>query len=135
MPGSSLWLLPPSSHALQPVFTSLIRKTSSIFNSPHLFIPHITLTSSVSPSTYEPDPQRWLDNLALPSLESEPSVHVGFKGLESKDIFVKKLYVQVEKPGLEKLARVTRMTVAGYEDPEVAKKWVEEEYKPHLSLL
>jgi 2',3'-cyclic-nucleotide 3'-phosphodiesterase len=68
-------------------------------------------------------------------LESEPSVHVGFKGLESEDIFVKKLYVQVEKPGLEELARVARMTVAGYEDPEVAKKWVEEGYKPHLSLL
>jgi len=135
MPGSSLWLLPPSSHTLQPVFTSLIRKTSSIFNSPHLFIPHITLTSSISPSTYEPDAQKWLNSLVLPSLESEPLVHVGFKGLESENIFFKKLYVQVEKPGLEELARVTRMTVAGYEDPEVARKWVEEEYKPHLSLL
>jgi 2',3'-cyclic-nucleotide 3'-phosphodiesterase len=135
MPGSSLWLLPPSSHALQPVFTSLIRKTSSIFNSPHLFIPHITLTSSISPSTYEPDPQKWLDGLILPSLEFESSIHTEFKGLESEDIFFKKLYVQIEKPGLEELAHVTRMTVAGYEDPGVARKWVEEEYKPHLSLL
>jgi 2',3'-cyclic-nucleotide 3'-phosphodiesterase len=132
MPGSSLWLLLPSNHPLQPVFETLIKKTSAHFNSPHLFIPHVTLTSNIDPSSYEPNPQKWINDLEFPASQD---VVVRFQNLQSEYIFVKKLYVQVEKPGLEKLARIARTAVSGYGDLETAKTWVDREYRPHLSLL
>jgi 2',3'-cyclic-nucleotide 3'-phosphodiesterase len=112
---------------------TLIKKTSAHFGSPHLFIPHITLTSNIDPSSYGSDPQKWINDLEFPASEA---VVVKFqKNLQSEDIFVKKLYVQVEKPGLEKVARIARTTVSGYGDLQTARTWVEQEYRPHLSLL
>ncbi|KAF2120901.1 2',3'-cyclic-nucleotide 3'-phosphodiesteras-like protein [Lophiotrema nucula] len=134
MPGSSLWLLPPPSSPLNSLLTSLIAQTSSHFSSPHLFIPHVTLTSSISPSTYASDPQAWLDSLPLPP---SSSVSVTFGELESRDIFVQKLFILVKKDGVKELGKVCRRVVNGYDDKDGlgAEKWAEDEYMSHLSLL
>lgn len=133
MPGSSLWLLPPKSHPLNDILSSLIDQTSSRFSSPHKFIPHVTLTSEISPSTYSSDPQKWLDSLQLPT----PSlVQVRFEKLASEDVFVRKLYIKCNKTeGLEKLAARCRLKVVGFEGEDIATNWAMEKYNPHLSLL
>jgi 2',3'-cyclic-nucleotide 3'-phosphodiesterase len=129
MPGSSLWLLPPSEHPLNNLLTTLIDQTSQLFNSTHLFLPHITLTSDISPSKYGTEPQKWLEILPLPSSKD---VHVNFEKLASEDVFFRKLYIKCAKSGLVDLGRVCRVEVDG--DTE-AKKWAEEMYMPHCSLL
>jgi 2',3'-cyclic-nucleotide 3'-phosphodiesterase len=133
MPGSSVWLLPPSSHPLNSILSSLIQQTSSRFHSTHHFIPHITLTSEISPSTYSHNPQAWLDELHLPP---GSDVEVKFENLASEDVFVRKLYIKCQKlDGLKKLAVACRRQVEGFGDEEQAVGWVEEKYAPHLSLL
>ncbi|KAF2131658.1 hypothetical protein P153DRAFT_365228 [Dothidotthia symphoricarpi CBS 119687] len=130
MPGSSLWLLPPPSHPLNTLLPSLIKSTSSHFASPHTFLPHITLTSDIPPSTYAADPQTWLDGLALPAGKD---VQVKFEGLGSEAVFFRKLYVKCEKNGgMKMLGRVCRQEIDGEEEVE---KWVEGVWTPHLSLL
>ncbi|KAF2472053.1 2',3'-cyclic-nucleotide 3'-phosphodiesterase [Lindgomyces ingoldianus] len=132
MPGSSLWLLPPADHPLNSILSSLIQETSSHFNSPQLFIPHITLTSEISPSTYLPDPQAWLDHLKLPAGKD---VRVKMGRLQSEDVFVRKLYSKVEKQGVVEIAKLARTVVAGFNEDEGAQRWANEKYGPHLSLL
>ncbi|KAF2996624.1 hypothetical protein E8E13_002107 [Curvularia kusanoi] len=133
MPGSSLWLLPPENHPLNQKLITLIEQTASAFGSSDLFIPHVTLTSDlVSPSSYGSEPQKWLDNLALPAADS---VHVIFEKLQSEDIYFRKLYIKCQKAeGLKALAAVCRKQV-GHEDEVTARKWAEENYNPHVSLL
>jgi 2',3'-cyclic-nucleotide 3'-phosphodiesterase len=132
MPGSSLWLLPPEDHPLNALLTSLISQTSTHFSSPHLFIPHVTLTSDISPSVYSPDPQQWLENIEFPATNP---IRVKFGKLNSENVFVRKLYIQVSKDGMGEIAKATRKKVEGYQDESVAQKWAELEYGPHLSLL
>ncbi|KAF2197858.1 2',3'-cyclic-nucleotide 3'-phosphodiesteras-like protein [Delitschia confertaspora ATCC 74209] len=133
MPGSSLWLLPPSDHPLTDIITTVIKKTAAQFNSPHLFIPHITLTSEISPSAYGSDAQSWLN--ALPFLSAK-YVRVRLGKLESQEAFFKKLYSRVEKnEGVKGLGKVARMAVEGFEGEDVAEMWVQEKFMPHLSLL
>ncbi|CBX92897.1 similar to 2',3'-cyclic-nucleotide 3'-phosphodiesterase [Plenodomus lingam JN3] len=133
MPGSSLWLLPPPTHPLHTLLPTLISQTSSHFHSPHRFLPHITLTSEISASSYSSDPQAWLDALHLPSTDG---VVITFQQLASEDVFVRKLYVQCAKTaGVRDLARVCRQEVEGFGEEEVAKGWAEQQYNPHLSLL
>ncbi|KAF2189613.1 2',3'-cyclic-nucleotide 3'-phosphodiesteras-like protein [Zopfia rhizophila CBS 207.26] len=132
MPGSSLWLLPPKSHPLNSLLSSLIERTAKHFNSPHLFIPHVTLTSEISPSIYSADPQSWLDQIKFPA-GSEVKVKLG--KLNSEDVFVRKLYSTIEKSGVREIGKVARTVVKGYEDDIKAQQWVEEKYGPHLSLL
>jgi 2',3'-cyclic-nucleotide 3'-phosphodiesterase len=132
MPGSSLWLLPPAKHPLTNVLSTAIKQISAHFNSPHLFLPHVTLTSEISPSAHSPDPQAWLDILKLPPAKD---VRVRLGRLESQDVFFKKLYSRVEKDGVSELAKVARGTVQGFEEEDVATGWVEEKYMPHCSLL
>ncbi|KAF2804792.1 2, 3 cyclic phosphodiesterase [Mytilinidion resinicola] len=132
MPGSSLWLLPPSSHPLNLLLTSLISKTNARFNSPYTFLPHVTLTSDIPSSAYSSDPQAWLDELAK-NFPPAADVSVQFEKLEVGSIFVKKITVRVRKDGVRGLAETARGVVeAG--DGE-AEKWAEEAYLPHLSLL
>ncbi|CAI6247256.1 unnamed protein product [Periconia digitata] len=131
MPGSSLWLLPPQSHPLTPLLTQLIRQTSSHFNSPHLFIPHITLTSEIDPRTYEPSPQEWLDS--LPLLNSREVV-VRLGQLCSEDVFFRKLYSLVQKnDAITELGRLARENVQKEEGDKA--DWAKNTYMPHLSLL
>jgi 2',3'-cyclic-nucleotide 3'-phosphodiesterase len=133
MPGSSLWLLPPADHPLTQVLSALIAKTSSKFNSGIRFIPHVTLTSEISPSTYGSDPQAWLDSLHL---LSGNDVQVEFQGLGSEDVLVRKLYIKCGKTeGLKQLARLSRQQVDGFEEEGKANDWMEERYMPHLSLM
>lgn len=134
MPGSSLWLLPPEAHPLNEVLVSLIKRTASRFGSYDLFIPHITLTSDlVSPSSYGPEPQQWLDSLDLPA---GGDVQVEFDRLDSEDVYFRKLYIKCKKTGgLKALATVCRQQVANHEGQETARKWAEETYNPHVSLL
>jgi 2',3'-cyclic-nucleotide 3'-phosphodiesterase len=134
MPGSSLWLLPPASHPLQSLLTSLIKETSERFASPHLFVPHVTLTSEIDPSVYGgvDQSQEWLDGLAFPKA-GEVVVKLG--NLDSEDVFVRKLYVRVEKEGVRGLGVVARRCVKGFEEEGEAERWARERYMPHLSLL
>lgn len=134
MPGSSLWLLPPESHPLNEKLITLINRTASHFGSKDLFIPHVTLTSDlVKPSSYGPEPQRWLDSLDLPA---GGDVKVEFEKLSSEDVYFRKLYIKCQKTkGLKALATVCRKQVGGYEDERIARKWAEETYNPHASLL
>ncbi|KAL6706461.1 hypothetical protein ACN47E_005400 [Coniothyrium glycines] len=132
MPGSSLWLLPPPAASQNPLFP-LIEKTSARFGSPHRFLPHITLTSELLPSTYGSDPQGWLDSLELPAGED---IRVRYEKLDSENVFFRKLYIKCAKTsGVEELAMRCRQKVEGFGDAQTAQTWVAESYKPHLSLL
>ncbi|KAL1792037.1 hypothetical protein ACET3X_009788 [Alternaria dauci] len=133
MPGSSLWLVPPADHPLNEVIPRLIDRTSKQFNSPHRFLPHVTLTSEISPSKYGADPQAWLESLDLPSRQD---VHIKFERLGSEDVFFRKLYIKCEKGvGIKKLAQQCRKHVDGFEDETNTMAWAEEQYMPHLSLM
>ncbi|KAI4945949.1 2',3'-cyclic nucleotide 3'-phosphodiesterase [Alternaria rosae] len=133
MPGSSLWLLPPADHALSEVLPRLIDKTSKQFGSPDRFIPHVTLSSNITASKHEPDPQAWLDSLDLPPIKD---VLVKFERLGSEDVFFRKLYIKCEKSeGIRQLAKQSRKQVDGFEEESKAKVWAEDEYNPHLSLM
>jgi 2',3'-cyclic-nucleotide 3'-phosphodiesterase len=133
MPGSSLWLLPPKSHPLNSILSGLVQQIPSRFDSPHRFLPHLTITSEISPSTYSSDPQAWLDSLNLPSA---CTVQVRFGKLASEDVFVRKLYITCAKgEGLEGLAVLCRQEVEGFKDKKLAEAWANEKYIPHLSLM
>lgn len=132
MPGSSLWLLPPPEHPLTTILTSLIQTTSERYESPHLFIPHVTLTSEIEPSTYQENPQEWLDSLPFPQ---GAEVRVNLGRVQSENVFVRKLYLTVEHQGVKGAATVARRTVKGYEEQGQVTTWVEEKFRPHLSLL
>lgn len=134
MPGSSLWLLPPETHPLNEVLTALIKQTASSFGSSDLFVPHVTLTSDlVSPLTYASGPQNWLDSLDLPAASD---VKVEFDKLDSENVYFRKLYVKCKKTtGLKDLATVCRKQVADHESETTARKWADDTYNPHVSLL
>ncbi|EAT85717.1 2',3'-cyclic-nucleotide 3'-phosphodiesterase [Parastagonospora nodorum] len=133
MPGSSLWLLPPKSHRLNSILPTLIDQTSSHFGSAHRFLPHVTITSEISPSTHSPNPQAWLDSLEI---SSGDKIEVMFEKLASEDVFFRKLYIKCHKTeGLKKLAVLCRREVEGFGEEREAAKWATESYNPHLSLL
>lgn len=133
MPGSSLWLLPPADHPLNETLPALIDKTSKHFGSVHRFLPHLTITSEISPSKYGSDAQAWLDSL---NLFSGTDVQIKFERLGSEDVFFRKLYIKCKKSdGVEKLAQQCRQQVDGFSDEKVAGAWVEDKYMPHVSLM
>ncbi|KZM21735.1 2',3'-cyclic-nucleotide 3'-phosphodiesterase [Ascochyta rabiei] len=133
MPGSSLWLLPPDAHPLNDVLTSLIKRTATRYGSSDLFIPHVTLTSNILPSTYEAEPQKWLDSLDLPAGNE---VQVEFEKLSSEDVYFRKLYIKCQKTaGLRALAKACREQAVDHGDKETARRWADEVYNPHTSLL
>ncbi|KAL5450163.1 hypothetical protein PMIN06_006624 [Paraphaeosphaeria minitans] len=130
MPGSSLWLLPPRGHPLDAALSKLIAETAAQFGSPHTFLPHVTLTSEIAADVYAPNPQAWLDALALPP----PSqTHVSLGPLASEPVYVRKLYSRVPHPGVILAARAARSVV----QPNAAEveSWLERKWVPHLSLL
>ncbi|KAF1831883.1 2, 3 cyclic phosphodiesterase [Decorospora gaudefroyi] len=133
MPGSSLWLLPPADHPLNNTLPTLIDETSKQFKSPHRFLPHVTITSQISPPLYGSEPQAWLESLELPS---GSSVEVKFEGLGSEEAFLRKLYIKCRKTGgLQNLGQQCRRKVEGFEEESKANTWAREQYMPHLSLL
>lgn len=128
MPGSSLWLVPPLSHPLHEVITTLISTTlPSKFPSeaggtnPVLFAAHMTLTSEILPSTYyhnsTPDlnhpatdeekqhAQKWLDALLFPPAGE---VRVRLDRVDTQDVFFRRCFVRVGYEGVEDIVAVTR---------------------------
>lgn len=136
MPGSSLWLIPPSDSEIQGVLSALITTTIPA-QFPELeatqdFPPHLTLTSNVPESVTQNEPQTWLDNLPI-SLEDSPSV--SFQSLDIGQHFFKKLTLSVPKVPLQNLAATVRAAAVENGDEAAAKRWVDEMYAPHVSLL
>lgn len=129
MPGSSLWLLPPATSTLTKTLQTLISSSiPSLFPTtsppPPDFIPHITLTSHITPTPS--DPQAWLDKLSLPDLEAVVILHpvVG-------EIYFQKLTLACAKSkGLTALAKACREQAVGDDADAFA-----EGYYPHLSLM
>lgn len=139
MPGASLWLIPPKTSSFNSTLQHLITTTiPSHFPSAttHDFIPHITLTSNISSSLYTSDPQNWLNNLSLPQSSTSDPLILALELLETGSQFVKKLTIRAEKcSSLVELAGACRAGAVSEGDAEGAKKWAEEEYLPHLSLM
>lgn len=130
MPGSSLWLVPPPSHPLHEVITTLISTTlPSKFPSeaagggtnPVLFAAHMTLTSEILPSTYYHDStpdlnqpptdeerqhaQKWLDALPFPPADE---VRVRLDRVDTQDVFFRRCFVRVGYGGVEDIVAVAR---------------------------
>lgn len=140
MPGASLWLIPPSTSPFNKSLQNLITHTiPSHFPTitTHNFIPHITLTSSISPDLYtSTSPQTWLNNLSLPRPSSTDPLLLALEFLEAGDQFVKKLTLRAESSSsLLDLAGSCRSEAVLSNGIEGAKKWAREEYQPHLSLM
>ncbi|KAK0616739.1 2',3'-cyclic-nucleotide 3'-phosphodiesterase [Immersiella caudata] len=146
MPGSSLWLLPPPSHPLHSILSTLITTTlpslflsesSSSTLAPHFFTPHMTLTSEISPSVYGKSPQAWLDSIPFPPTSE---VHVRFKDVTTQDVFYRRCYLRVRVEGVREVVGIARARGVEGEDEvgEKTRRWVEwwmEEYGPHVSLM
>lgn len=129
MPGSSLWLIPPSHSSLNQTLQSLISTSiPSLFpaSQPPEFIPHITLTSHIPATNTSSDPQTWLDNLTLPKL-SEVRIEEPKVG----EIFFQKLTLACAKSrGLTALAKACREQAVGDDADTFAGN-----YYPHASLM
>ncbi|KAK4099463.1 2, 3 cyclic phosphodiesterase [Parathielavia hyrcaniae] len=138
MPGSSLWLLPPESHPLHQILTTLITSTlpatfplesSSTDTSvaPHYFPAHVTLTSGIDPAAaYGDEPQRWLDAIPFPPPpSSKAKVKVRFAGPDvvSQDVFFRRCFVRVRFDGVRELAGVARAVAVLGEGVDVDVAW------------
>lgn len=143
MPGSSLWLIVPQpEHPFNKSLNDLMHDTiKSDFSTYKLekFTPHVTLTSDIEPSTYSSgSAQEWLDGLDLDlDFKKELNeVHIELELLEAGNSYFKKLYLRAGKDeNLVKLAAKAReQTGKGISEDE-ARKWAENEYLPHLSLM
>lgn len=142
MPQSSLWLIPPQDdHPFNKSLKSLIGE-SIASDFPRVpkdqlgFLPHVTLTSDISPETYGTDPQSWLDSLPLPTEFKKEHVEpdLNFETIETGNQFFRKLYLRAKKDeNLLKLAIATRQATGV--DAEKARQWADSEFMPHLSLL
>ena len=131
--GSSLWLVPPEDSSLYKAIHSLI--TTSIpplypIALPLRFTPHVTLTANTISSELQ-QPQQWLNGLKLPDLSS---LKMAIREVQVGDIFFQKLTMSCEKTAeLCSLASFCRRTGLGNEGE--AKGWVEQNYRPHYSLM
>lgn len=144
MPGSSLWLIPPSddnpfNKSLQELITDTL--PSDFPDAPkHPFIPHVTISSDIEPAeTYaSSSPQQWLDNLSLPhTLKKEVNeVIIELETLEAGEPFFKKCTLQAGKDtNLLHLAATCRQQCIPRLSEHQAQTWAETEYLPHLSLF
>lgn len=136
MPGASLWVIPPQSSLFNQIIQTLISKIVPAYfpnTKTHDFIPHLTITSNIDKSTYDKDPQAWLDNLPLDHLEHIP---VPLDCIEPGEPFFKKLTIKAEDPPeLLAFAAACRAHAVLDGDESKAAKWSEDEYLPHMSLM
>jgi hypothetical protein len=130
----SLWLVPPENSPLSKSISKLINKAlPPIFPEVLLptFGPHVTLKGNpvLEPAS---DPQAWLDALQLSGLDrlcvSAGELHVGNSAFNKLSQLCKKM------PELWHLAATCRAagTGAAY---ETERRWIEENWKPHVSLI
>ncbi|KAF2842108.1 CPDase-domain-containing protein [Patellaria atrata CBS 101060] len=158
MPGSSLWLIPPRNSPVYSIVQTLIDKgIPSLFPSinPPTFPPHVTLTSSIPSSVYTTSsPQAWLDSLQLPTGDE---IDVRIIGLDVGNVWNKAITLIVSKGSEEgndgashgQMTALMRLAVecrergvesnasgqVGDKGKVRAKKWVAEDWEPHMSLL
>jgi len=101
------------------------------------FIPHVTLTSDISPLTYGGDPQSWLESIDMTSCSE--ATEISMQNLNVEQPFHRKLTITVNKSlELSRLATILRAAAAGPKpkhDIEYAERWEANDYRPHLSLL
>jgi 2',3'-cyclic-nucleotide 3'-phosphodiesterase len=123
---------------VKKVLTSLIDVEFPTQLEPHKeasfpsFTPHLTLTSGIV--VPPDDPQAWLDFLELPQAED---VRIVFADLASGDQWTKNLFLRAEKEPLRKVGMVCRSALEKMNgnSEEKARRWVEEEWDPHVSLV
>ncbi|KAM7183481.1 2',3'-cyclic-nucleotide 3'-phosphodiesterase [Rhypophila sp. PSN 637] len=165
MPGSSLWLLPPKSHPLHAILSTLITKTlpshfpdiipdpSSNSDSHSMdstfFPPHMTLTSGIPPSLYGSDPQAFLDSIPFPATNSSDGVKVRFSpssgdingAIQSQETFFRRCFIKVVlDESVRQLAGIARARGVNGEDGIGPKteEWLGQwakEFGPHVSLI
>ncbi|KAH7305521.1 2',3'-cyclic-nucleotide 3'-phosphodiesterase [Stachybotrys elegans] len=140
MPGSSLWLVPPTEHPLHKLLSDIISHHLPA-QFPELtgptFSPHMTLTSNIDPKTYGDDPQGWLDSIAWPDTST---VHVRLQSLKTEDVFFRRSYLKVEFEGVREAAGVARARGVIGEDSigPATESWLREwnlAFGPHVSLI
>ncbi|KAF3763447.1 2, 3 cyclic phosphodiesterase [Cryphonectria parasitica EP155] len=142
MPGSSLWLVPPSSHPIHAILAKLISSElplhlPSASPPPPLFSPHLTLTSNIDPAKYGDDPQGWLNSIPFPS---SADVQVIFERVKTEDVFFRRCYISCGWDGVRDTAGIARARgVIGEETvQQETTKWLaewREAFGPHVSLL
>ncbi|KAI0125025.1 2',3'-cyclic-nucleotide 3'-phosphodiesterase [Xylariales sp. AK1849] len=141
MPGLSLWLVPSTTHPLYAILAKLISETLPAEFSDEKgpsFIPHLTLTSDISDSTYkEEGPQRWLDSIPWPVSHD---IKVRFKTVKTQDVFVRRCYIQVDFDGVKNVSGIARARGVNDEKEvgEKTERWFEEwktAFGPHVSLI
>ncbi|KAH6645951.1 2',3'-cyclic-nucleotide 3'-phosphodiesterase [Truncatella angustata] len=141
MPGSSLWLAPPSDHPYHEILSELITKSlpsefPSVVGPP--FSPHMTLTSNIDPSVYGDNPQQWLDSIPWPTGDE---VKILFRGIRTGDVFFRRGYIKVyDTEPVKSLAGLARARGVEGEDSIGPKteKWLKEwtaSFGPHVSLI
>ncbi|KAK5946377.1 hypothetical protein PMZ80_000520 [Knufia obscura] len=143
--SSSLWLIPtqdnPFTKELQELITTTIPSNFAATITPdkkHTFIPHVTLTTDITPKTHSPPPQQWLDNLSLPPFQRETNeVPLELSHLEAGDTFHRKLSIAITPhDNLSQLAARCRREAIANTNEEAAQSWAaSDEFRPHLSLL
>ena len=139
MPGSSLWLVPlEDSELFKTIHELTIASIPSMFpdsNAPP-FYPHITLTSNVliTPALQPSNPEEWLESIVLSDGIENLRVVIG--QVEVGEVFFKKVTMRCDRSReLCELAAVCRAAGVEGVDSKGAKKWVDEEYLPHCSLM
>lgn len=140
MPGSSLWLIPPSSHPLYKIISELITEDLPSYF-PELtgppFAPHMTLTSNIDPAVYGDKPQEWLDSIPWPAARD---VQVRFETVRTQDVFFRRCYVKVAFDGVRDVAAIARARGVNGEENIGTKteQWLDEwksDFGPHVSLI
>ncbi|KAF8461914.1 2',3'-cyclic-nucleotide 3'-phosphodiesterase [Kalaharituber pfeilii] len=131
MGGSSLWLIPPAESEIDSKLSTLINITLPSLmpdiRLPH-FRPHITLTSEVSPAL---DP-----TTVTSSIEVQTPPDVKFHEVNVGTTFFTRVTLHLEKTAaIKALAADCRKKYVTNGDEEAAKRWSEEDYVPHLSLI
>ena len=128
-PGLSLWLVPPeSSHAynvLTKAISHIVPDEMGASGSAPKFEPHITLASRIPRQSVTTDPQKWLEEIDLPTIST---AEVRWQELAVGDAFHKKFFIRCKRTdSLLQLASSCRAFSSATID--------ESQYDPHVSLL
>ncbi|GAB7331168.1 hypothetical protein MBLNU13_g02642t2 [Cladosporium sp. NU13] len=133
-PGLSLWLVPlEDSHAynvLTKAITSIVPDEMGASGSAPKFEPHITLASRIPRQAVTSDPQKWLDEIDLPTIST---VEVRWHELAVGDKFHKKLFIRCKRTdSLLQLALSCRAFSSATIDAAHSKDGVSEDEKRRI---